>query len=93
MSPIYDYRCPDCDRVDERLRRYDERDYKANCPDCGSRQVRIPSAHHNPPDGVYSYAPNIGSADAFERKQADADERAERLGTYSPKKRQPRKKP
>ena len=81
--PIYEYRCPD-GHVHELLRSYDERDRKSNCPECRKRATKIVSAHHQPPDGIYSHTPNIGSADDFERKVADADARAERTGTFKP---------
>lgn len=82
--PLYEYRCPDCDRIDERLRRYEDRDSKANCPTCGGRAERIISAHHRQPDGIYSYAPNLGNPADFERKWEDANQRAEKTGTYKP---------
>ena len=36
---------------------------------CGQSAQRIMSRSHCPPDGIYSYAPNIGSAAAFEKRQ------------------------
>lgn len=83
MSPLYEYRC-EAGHVSEELRRYLERDRAIVCPECGQRAKRVPSAHHRQPDGIYSYAPNIGSASDYERKAADADARAERTGTYKP---------
>ena len=40
MMPIYDYNCPNCGRLVNILRRYD--DYTIPCPDCGDRAERIP---------------------------------------------------
>jgi hypothetical protein len=37
------------------------------------------SAHHRQPDGIYSYAPNIGTEADYERRTANA--KAGRLGT------------
>ena len=68
MSPIYEYRCPD-GHVHEQLRHYDERDLREECDRCGAYCKRIPSAHHRQPDGIYSYAPNIGSPQKFERQR------------------------
>lgn len=83
MSPIYEYKCPD-GHVHELLRRYDERDRKSNCPECRKRATRIISAHHQATDGIYSHAPNVGDPKTFERRTVEADERADRTGTYKP---------
>lgn len=72
MSPIYEYRCPNGHRH-ERLRSYTDRSAPAACPFCEAAAAPIISAPHVLPDGVYSYAPNIGSADAFDRKMAKID--------------------
>ncbi|MSR36037.1 MAG: zinc ribbon domain-containing protein [Gemmatimonadetes bacterium] len=34
--PIYEYACPDCGAVFDRLRRYAEREDAPNCPECGA---------------------------------------------------------
>jgi putative FmdB family regulatory protein len=68
MSPIYEYRCP-CGHVVERLRPMSDRHLPELCPQCAGAALLIISATHAPPDGVYSYAPNIGSPDAHDRKQ------------------------
>lgn len=65
--PIYEYVCPNSHKV-ERLRRYEFRDDAVTCH-CGASCTRTVSAPHCVPDGMYSYAPNIGSAAAFERRQ------------------------
>lgn len=72
--PLYQYRCGEGHEV-ERLRKYEDRDAPEICEECGSAMRRIFSAHHQAPDGIYSYAPNIGSAEAFERKQAEMEAR------------------
>ncbi len=81
--PLYDYRCPSCGQTVTLLRRHTKRLEPVEC-ECGApMEWRFPLAHV-PPDGIYSYAPNIGSAEGWERKQAKIKEReerkAERLG-------------
>jgi putative FmdB family regulatory protein len=67
--PIFEYRCPSR-HVIEALRKFEHRDEPQTCH-CGQPMLRIFSAHHQAPDGIYSYEPNIGSADAFDRKMAE----------------------
>ena len=67
--PIYEYRCTN-GHIHERLRKYDDRDEPAWCIHCDAQALRKMSAPHVPPDGVYSYCPNVGSMDTFERKRA-----------------------
>lgn len=67
--PLYEYRCAEGHQA-ECLRKYEARDDPANCETCGAPMRRVISAHHAPVDGIYSYAPNLGTADAFERKRA-----------------------
>ena len=69
MSPLYEYKCPN-GHTHQRLRKMDERDNPAPCLQCDSDAEPIISAPHLQPDGVYSYCPNVGSADTFERKRA-----------------------
>jgi putative FmdB family regulatory protein len=76
MSPIFEYRCPN-GHVTERLRKVEERDQPCPCIRCDSDGERIISAPHVLPDGVYSYAPNLGDAETFERKQAKMERTAE----------------
>jgi putative FmdB family regulatory protein len=38
--PLYEYRCEDCGRVFELLRRYSEADREVKCPACDSEEVR-----------------------------------------------------
>lgn len=62
------------------------------CPDCGAPTEYILSAHHAPPDGIYSYAPNIGTADNYERKaelhRQQQEERAEKRELKADKRRE-----
>ncbi len=64
---LYDYKCSNGHTV-ERLVRMANRDDAATCH-CGQPLTRVISAPHCLPDGVYSYMPNVGSANAFERRQ------------------------
>ena len=74
--PIYEYRCPNR-HTETKLRKRQDSDEPLTCA-CGEPMERIMSAPHCLPDGVYSYAPNVGSADNFERKQAILDKNRER---------------
>ena len=67
--PLYEYKCTN-GHVHQRLRRMDERDNPARCIQCDADATPIISAPHVPPDGVYSYCPNVGSMDTFDRKRA-----------------------
>lgn len=77
MSPQYLYRCK-CGQETTRLRKYEDRDNPQPCGECKEPMARVWTAHHAPPDGMYSYAPNIGCAENFDRKQAILDMNAER---------------
>jgi hypothetical protein len=75
---LYEYRCA-AGHVSEELRRYVARDRAAVCQTCGARAKRTPPLPHGQPDGIYSYAPNIGDPSEYERRHEDARERSERL--------------
>ena len=66
--PIYEYRCPN-GHLTEELRSFKDRNRRVKCDRCGRVAKRIPSAHHAEIDGIYSYAPNVGTEGAFERKR------------------------
>lgn len=66
--PLYDYTCTHGHRT-EKLRKYVDRDAPADCAECGRRLKRVPSIPHCVPDGMYSYAPNLGDPDKFERRR------------------------
>ena len=76
MSPLYEYKCPN-GHIHSRLRKVEQREEPAKCLQCDHDAEVIISAPHLMPDGVYSYAPNIGSAEAFERKQTKMEKMAE----------------
>lgn len=65
--PIYEYRCGS-GHIHEDIRAYQHRNRRTHCPRCKRLARLIPSAHHAEVDGIYSYAPNVGSATAFDRK-------------------------
>lgn len=69
MCPIYEYECANA-HVHEVIRSYDRRDEAWGCLDCGEPMSRVWSTAHVPPDGVYSYAPNLGDPERFERQRA-----------------------
>jgi hypothetical protein len=67
--PLYEWTCADGHLV-ERMRRYGDRDLPETCH-CGKPSTRVEiSKVHCSPDGIYSYAPNLGSEQAFERKRS-----------------------
>lgn len=68
LMPIYEYECSS-GHISERVRKHAERMLPVVCH-CGKgcRFVEI-SQPHCLPDGMYSYAPNVGSERAFERRQ------------------------
>lgn len=75
--PLYDYRCPN-GHTTTRLFTWRYRPDRVRCRLCDSMadwQFPVP---HCLPDGVYSYAENIGSPDAFERKEAKIADRERR---------------
>jgi putative FmdB family regulatory protein len=39
--PVYEYRCPDCTRLFERLVSLSQADRDADCPSCGSRASKV----------------------------------------------------
>lgn len=81
MTPIYEYECPGGCGSKELIRKWKNRDEPLPTCDCGEPMRRIVSAHHAVPDGMYSYAPNLGSAEAFERKQ-ERIKRKKETGSY-----------
>jgi len=72
--PLYDYSCPECGSKTTRLRRYTERDEPVLCT-CGRLMERLFPLPHVGPDGMYSYAENVGSKDSFDRKMAKLEQR------------------
>lgn len=69
MCPIWEFECTDGHKSD-RLRSIASRDEPIDCH-CGKPATRVEiSAVHVPPDGIYSYAPNIGDPERFERQRA-----------------------
>jgi hypothetical protein len=77
MSPLYEYRCATCARTETRLRKFERRFDGPSCT-CGMDMTWMFPVPHIEPDGIYSYAPNIGTSEAWERKQAKIRERKQR---------------
>jgi hypothetical protein len=66
--PFYEYTCPDGHRTGPLMRRISARHDPLSCEKCRKPAELSMSIPHCPPDGVYSYAPNLGDANAFERR-------------------------
>lgn len=67
--PSYDYRCVE-GHITGGIRKIDNRHDSPPCQTCGEPTLLIISRTHCPPDGIYSYAPNVGSEWDFERKRS-----------------------
>ena len=65
--PIYDFRCT-AGHTHERIRSYERRDEPAPCKTCGEPTKRLAPLTHAMPDGMYSYAPNVGDEASFARR-------------------------
>jgi putative FmdB family regulatory protein len=67
--PIYEYACSD-GHISDVIRSIARRDEAVACLTCGAETTRLEvSRSHVPPDGVYSYAPNLGDPERFERQR------------------------
>jgi hypothetical protein len=64
--PLYEYQC-DTGHATERIVSYERRDEPYTCR-CGLATHRLFPLVHAMPDGMYSYAPNVGSEEAFSRR-------------------------
>lgn len=65
--PVYQYECP-AQHITEKIRRIASRTDPVTCQ-CGLAAEPIMSRSHVAPDGVYSYMPNIGDPERFERQR------------------------
>ena len=65
--PIYEYRCP-LEHTTTEMRSIAGR-YDAVTCECGQPALLSISRAHVAPDGVYSYMPNVGDPDRFERQR------------------------
>lgn len=65
--PIFEYQCSQGHKS-ARLRKFSQRNKPVVC-DCGRKMKRVFSVPHCVPDGMYSYAPNLGDPNRFERQQ------------------------
>lgn len=80
MSPLYEYRCPECGHQFAKLLKVYERDRPYYCNRCMTQAERIMSLPAKRTDGIYSYAPNVGNPtdhdrknDLIERRKEDKD--------------------
>ena len=62
---IYEYSCGE--HITEKLRKIAERHDPVTCK-CGKPATLIISKTHRQPDGIYSFAPNTGDPNVFERR-------------------------
>lgn len=75
MSPLYEYKCKQ-GHTTSLIRSYDHRLELVRCPTCGgATEYQFPLPHALP-DGVYSYAPNLGNPEVFEKRVNAIDEGA-----------------
>jgi len=74
--PLYEYCCRHCGRTHTCLRKFERRLDAVACV-CGAKMDWMFPVPHIEPDGIYSYAPNIGTAEDWERKQGKIKEREE----------------
>lgn len=65
--PRYNYQCPRGHDT-EVWRKMGNRRRAVACETCGKPARLVLSRTHCPPDGVYSYAPNVGDPARFERQ-------------------------
>lgn len=63
---IYEYRCSS-GHITEKLRKVANRHDPVEC-ECGESASLIISKTHRQPDGIYSFAPNVGDPNKFERR-------------------------
>jgi hypothetical protein len=66
---LYEYACTNGHKVERLVMRFEDADRPRRCTTCQKPLTRLVSVPHSPPDGVYSYAPNVGDADRFERQR------------------------
>ena len=76
--PIYEYECPN-GHAAEAMRSVARMDAPILCDECGAGMVRVMSLPAKRTDGIYSYAPNIGDPDTFERRHVEATALDERV--------------
>lgn len=75
--PLYDYKCSN-GHVVEKLRPFVQCDAQTTCAECAEPMARQVARPHCVPDGMYSYAPNLGDPVKFE-KRMEAQRRGQRV--------------
>lgn len=67
--PLYVYECESCGAKQETLRAMRKRNVPVECVECSGRAFAIMTLPAKRTDGIYSYDPNIGNPDKFEKWQ------------------------
>ena len=66
--PIYEYRCSN-EHLSSKICSHAASYEPHVCPRCGEIAERQFPMSHVEPDGIYSYAPNIGTEQDYERRR------------------------
>jgi len=74
MATLYQYRCSE-GHESEQFAEMDKRADPRPCPGCGKPAARVLTSPHVAPSGVYSYDPNTGNADTFDRRHEEVKAR------------------
>lgn len=78
--PIYEYLCSKCNTLTEDLRKMDEREIPAVCPDCGEPARFIISAPRVDLEGITGDFP--GAADKWVKKREQKQRQETRKSYY-----------
>ncbi len=70
MATLYQYRC-EGGHDSEQFAAMAERGEPRPCPYCGELAARVITAPHVAPSGVYSYDPNVGNPEQFDRRHEE----------------------
>lgn len=70
MATLYQYLCSD-GHNSEQFTDMALHSESRTCPQCGGVAIRVLMAAHVPPSGVYSYEPNMGDPDTFDRRHEE----------------------
>ena len=71
---LYQYQC-ESGHESEQFTDMDKRGEPRPCPSCGEPAGRVISAPHVAASGVYSYDPNIGDPQQFDRRHEEIKEK------------------
>jgi putative FmdB family regulatory protein len=67
---LYQYQCSEGHDSDQ-FADMDKRNESRPCPKCGKPAERVIAAPHVAPSGVYSYDPNTGDPQEFDRRHEE----------------------